>query len=131
MRLTKNIWQHELDCKCGNCDVTILKDEPVINIVQDTCDHFAKEYSVKKVILDILSGARCYEYNRTVGSNDNSQHPRARAIDFKIFINGAQVPPNLVYNYLNKKYPDSLGLGIYTTFVHVDDRPSKARWSRM
>ena len=129
--LTKNISRHELKCKCNNCEVTILDYEPVIEIVQDTCDYFAKENSVDKVTLIITSGARCYVYNREVGSTDNSQHPRACAIDFKIFINGRQIDPKLVYAYLDEKYPDSLGLGKYTTFTHIDTRPKKDRWSMM
>lgn len=131
--LTKNISAHELLCKCGNCNVTILPQEPIIQILQETCDHCAKEYGVDKVTLIINRGASCYVYNRSdkIGSNDNSQHPRACAIDFKIFIGKVQVPPNLIYEYLNKKYPDSLGLGVYTTFNHADTRPNKARWSKM
>lgn len=131
--LTKNISRHELVCKCGKCDVTTLDDEPVIDIVQDTCDYFASENNVDKVTLIITSAARCYTYNRgrKVGSNDNSQHPRARAIDFKIFIDGKQIDPQLVYNQLNDKHPRKLGLGNYVTFTHVDTRPNKARWSEV
>ncbi len=110
--------------------MTILPYEPVIGIVQDVCDYFAEEYSVDKVTLIITSGARCYIYNRSedVGSNNNGQHPRACAIDFKIKINGVQVPPNLIYKYLDAKYPNELGLGLYNSFNHVDTRPIKARW---
>ena len=131
--LTKNISRHELICKCGDCNVTILKEEPVINVVQDTCDHFAEEYETEKVTLIINRGASCYTYNRSkeIGSNDNSQHPRACAIDFKIFVEKDQVAPSVVNKYLNEKYPNSLGLGLYTTFNHVDTRPQKARWSRI
>ncbi len=133
--LTKNISRHELLCKCGNCDVRILDEEPIIQIVQDACDHFANLHNVDRVYLDIGRGASCYQYNRIPvvqggpGSNDNSQHPRACAIDFKIFIpNKFPVDPQHVYNYLNDKYPDSLGLGSYVTFTHADTRPIKARW---
>ena len=30
--------------------------------------------------------------------------------------------------YLTKKYPDTLGIGVYNTFVHADCRAKKARW---
>jgi hypothetical protein len=129
--LTKNISRHELLCKCGNCDVRILDEEPIIQIVQETCDHFAKVHNVDKVSLYIGRGASCYVHNRSedVGSNDNSQHPRACAIDFKIFLpNKTQIDPKIVYSYLDDKYPDSLGLGLYVTFNHADTRPNKARW---
>ena len=126
--LTKNISRYELECKCGNCEVTILDDEPVINIVQKACDHFADVNGADRGILEITSGARCYVYNRAIGSTDNSPHPRARAIDFKIFVQGGQIDPKIIYGYLNLKYPDSLGLGGYASFTHVDTRPNKARW---
>tara|TARA_R100000951_G_scaffold2179_2_gene3702 strand:- start:64 stop:468 length:405 start_codon:yes stop_codon:yes gene_type:complete len=131
--LTKNISKHELLCKCGDCNVTILPEEPIIQIVQEACEHFAVVNNVEKVTLIINRGASCYVYNRSdkIGSNDNSQHPRACAIDFKIFIGKRQVDPKIVHTYLESKYPDSLGLGLYTTFNHADTRPKKARWSKM
>ena len=129
--ISKNISKHELKCKCGddNCNVHVLSNEPVIHIVQGTCDHFARENNVDKVTLVITSAGRCYVYNRLIGSNDNSQHPRACAIDFKIFLPcGKPVDPKDVYAYLDKKYPASLGLGSYVTFTHADSRPHKSRW---
>ena len=128
--LTKNISRSELLCKCGKCNVRILDDEPIIQIVQETCDHFAKNYNVDRVVLYIGRGASCYVHNRSdeVGSNDNSQHPRGCAIDFKIFLpDKTQIKPKEVYDYLNKKYPSSLGLGLYESFTHADTRPKKAR----
>lgn len=130
--LTANISQHELNCKCSDpeCNVTILASEPIIQIVQDVCDHFKQEHNAKKVTLKITSGARCYVYNRSkaVGSNDNGQHPRACAIDFKIFIDGVQIPPDLIYDYLDEKNPNTLGLGLYNSFNHADGRLIKGRW---
>lgn len=126
--LTKNISQHELDCKCGDCDVTILPYDLVIKLWQQCCDYFANKHGVEKVTLIITSGARCYIYNREVGSSDNSQHPRARAIDGKIFVNGEQIPPREVYDYFNNRFPNKFGIGLYSSFTHLDTRPVKARW---
>ena len=131
--LTANISQHELDCKCSDpeCNVTVLANEPIIQIVQGVCDHFKEKYNAKKVTLIITSGARCYVYNRSepVGSNDNGQHPRACAIDFKIFLpDRSQVPTKEVYDYLDTKNPNSLGLGLYESFNHADGRVIKGRW---
>lgn len=135
--LTKNISQHELDCKCKDpeCNVTILPSEPIIKVVQGACDHFKRKYKAKKVTLLITSAARCYVYNRLPvkqggpGSNDSSQHPRACAIDFKIFLpDGSQIPPKEIYDYLDKKHPDTLGLGLYKSFNHADGRAIKGRW---
>ena len=127
--LTKNISRHELVCKCGDCNVTVLDNEPVIQIVQGACDHFADVCGVDKVLLIITSAARCYIYNRTeeVGSNDNSQHPRACAIDFQIYANGVQVPTTVVDRYLRKKYPGIYGFGLYNSFNHADTRPGDGK----
>ena len=131
-KITANISQHELDCKCSDpdCNVTILANEPIIKIVQGACDYFKERYKAKKVMLLITSGARCYVYNRSkaVGSTDNGQHPRACAIDFKIFIDSVQVPPDLIYAYLDKENPSSLGLGLYNSCNHADGRAIKGRW---
>ena len=126
--ITTNISKSELFCHCGKCKVRIQDHEPIIQMVQGACDHFADVYGVDKVTLNITSGARCYEYNREVGSNDNSQHPRCNAMDIKIFVNGAQIPPNLVYEYLDDIYPCGMGVGLYNTFTHIDSRETKARW---
>lgn len=126
--LTKNISQSELDCKCGNCSVTILPYEPVIQHWQDCCDFFAKKNNVEKVTLIITSAARCYDYNRSVGSSDNSRHPRCNAIDGQIFVNGEQIDPELVFNYFDNRFKYSCGVGLYKTFTHFDNRPVRARW---
>ena len=122
--LTKNISRrHELACSCG-CGFNSM-DWETIEVVQGCCDYFADKLGLAKVILTINSAARCFEYNRSIGSNDNSQHPLARAIDFTI----KHVSPADIYDYLNAKYPDKYGLGKYPTFTHFDARSGpKARW---
>jgi len=135
--VTKNMSRHELDCKCGNCEVTILPEEPVIQLVQAACDHFATKHGIDRVILEITSAARCYEYNRKPaqyggpGSNDNSQHPRACAIDHKIFLlDRRQVSPLEIYEYYDRLYPSWYGIGNYINFTHIDTRPVIARWDK-
>lgn len=131
--LTKNISDFELRCKCGICNVRIQDHEPIIQVVQDACDHFAK-LSGKPVILKITSAARCYGYNRQpahlggAGSNDESQHPRCSAMDIKLFVNGNFIKPDYVAEYFDEKYPDTYGIGNYKTFTHIDTRAIKARW---
>jgi hypothetical protein len=131
--LTKNISQHELDCKCGKCEVSIQWHEPVVMCWQKACDYFASKYGVDKVKLTITSGARCYEYNRIPeseggpGSTDGSQHPRCSAIDGKIFIGNSQIPPKEVFDYFDGQYPDACGIKAYNSFTHFDTRASKWR----
>lgn len=132
MRVTKNITAQELECRCGapECSYRVLPDAPVIALWQAACDHFANELGVARVVLVVHSAARCTEYNRRPvtaggpGSTDDSQHPRACAIDAHI----EGVTPRAVYDYFDRHYPSALGLGLYSTFVHVDTRPNPARW---
>lgn len=121
--VSKNIRRHELECNCG-CGFDTM-DWETVKVVQECCDYFASTGNVPRVMLIITSAARCYEYNRTIGSNDRSQHPRGRAIDFQI----RGVSPARVYAYLDAKYPGKYGIGSYETFTHLDTRTgAAARW---
>lgn len=127
--LTKNISRYEIACHCG-CGFDSL-DFETITVVQEICDHFAETLGLDRVILHIHSAARCFSYNRIPvkdggpGSNDQSQHPLARAIDFHI----KDVSPDVVYSYLCQKYPDRYGIGSYESFTHLDTRSGgSARW---
>jgi len=121
--LTKNISRSELACKCG-CGSDSM-DLETITVVQHCCDHFAHKLKIDKVVLRITSAHRCFEYNRKVGSNDNSQHPQARAIDFTI----DDIEPTGVYDFLTARYPDKHGFGLYKDlgFVHADTKSGKPR----
>lgn len=121
--ITKNISRHELACNCG-CGSDSM-DWETINIVQESADHFAEVLGVEKVTVRISSAHRCFEYNRFIGSNDQSQHPQARAVDYTI----DGVSPGDLYAYLVTKYPDKYGIGKYNSFTHFDSRSDgPARW---
>jgi len=115
--LTNNLSRHEVACHCG-CGLDTA-DFQTVNIVQEVCDEF-------NCAVTINSWSRCYEYNRSedVKSNNRSQHPKGKAAD--CVFHG--VSPQQVADYLNSKYPDSLGIGIYETFIHIDSRPNRSRW---
>lgn len=137
--LTKNISRHEVQCQCGDkfgkCNAHAM-DFETITIVQEACDHFAGKLKVKKVVLLINSGSRCATYNDTpkekggVGGSAGSYHKLSMAMDHRI--KGVSIDD--LYDYYNTKYPSRLGLGYYPPsgkkkgFVHLDPRPSKARW---
>ncbi len=135
--LTKNISRHELRCNgtdCdgegNNCGIDTM-DWETIEVVQDCCDYFATLLGFGRVFCTITSAARCMNHNNRpmseggAGSNENSQHPLYRAIDFRI----RGVAPSTIYNYLDKKYPGKYGIGRYTTFTHIDTRTNgPARW---
>ncbi len=127
--ITKNISRYELACSCGCGDDTA--DFETINVVQGVCHHFAKKLGVDRVKLIITSPYRCLKYNRLPvshggpGSNDNSQHPKGRALDIQL----GGVSPKDVYDYLHETYPARYGVGSYPSFTHIDTRTDgPARW---
>ncbi len=122
-KLTKNISRHEMACHCG-CGFDTM-DWETVRVLQDCADHYAEIRGLDRSVVTITSAARCLDYNRSIGSTDNSQHPRGRAIDFTI----AGVRPHDVYAYLADEYPDRYGIGNYSNFTHLDTRSGgPARW---
>jgi len=111
--LSENFNRSEFACKCGCGTDTI--DAELIRILQDVRDKFGP--------IKITSGVRCEEYNRKVGGVKTSQHLKGRAAD--IVPLDCDLPA--VWNFINANFPDT-GLGLYSDFIHVDSRGSKARW---
>lgn len=72
----------------------------------------------------ITSGYRCVNYNRSIGGRLQSQHVKGKAVDIVV----KNTSSRAVYDFLDDLFPDSLGLGYYPNFTHVDIRPRKARW---
>lgn len=118
-RLTKNIYRHEIACKCG-CGLDSI-DHKVVEIVQDSCDHFAIELGVRKVVCHILSGARCDWWNGHEDGTRGSFHPQLRAIDYRI----DGVSHERLYAYLCKKHGKKYGFGLYPWGCHADSRSGK------
>ena len=113
---SNNFTRKEFACKSGNC-TPIAVDHELVLVLQDLRDHFGKA-------IKITSGYRCPAHNATVGGAPNSKHTLGTAADIKV----VGVYPQEVYNYLNTKYPDKYGLGLYSSWVHVDIREERARW---
>lgn len=114
--VAKNFKVKEFTCSDGTDTVLIHKDLPVI--LQKIRDHFGKP-------VNILSGYRTESKNASVGGATYSQHKYGTAAD--ITIKG--VPPKQIAAYAETLLPNSGGIGIYSTFCHVDVRKTKARWN--
>ena len=71
----------------------------------------------------INSGYRCPERNRQVGGSPNSQHMLGTAVDIRV--NG--MTPRQVAAEAEKI--GFGGIGIYSTFTHLDTRAGRARWN--
>ncbi len=104
--------------KCwDNSRVVVLNNE-LVAVLEMARKHFGKA-------IKINSGYRTVAYNSTLkNSSPKSQHTHGNAAD--IVVDG--VKPIDVYNYFNTTYPNTYGIGIYSTFVHIDVRPTKSRW---
>ncbi len=109
--LSNFLSRHEIACKCG-CGLNSMDIETVK--LFDECRNFVGE------AITPSSGARCFEHNRSIGSNDKSQHTKCRAIDLPV------KNPKELYSYLCQVYPDRYGFGLYETFVHIDTRSGPA-----
>ena len=109
------ITREDFACKCG-CGFDTF-DFETRAVLQEAERWFGKPVHMN-------SGCRCEEHNRDEGGVPNSQHLLGRAADF--YIEG--IDASMVYDYLDKLYPDRFGVGKYTTFTHVDTRANRARW---
>lgn len=115
MMISKNFARFEFACHC-NCGADTI-DAGLIKVLQEIRDHFGKPVTV-------TSGVRCIRHNARVGGVSNSQHLNGRAADIIV----SDVDPEDVASWVNTVYPNSLGIGDYSTFTHIDSGNPKARW---
>lgn len=117
---TEKISQHfgVWEFKCKDNSRVIVLDKALVELLEIIRLHYNKP-------LHINSGYRTVQYNASLkNSSPKSQHILGKAAD--IWLNG--VSPKQLYSWLDSSYPNSLGIGIYDTFVHVDVREGKSRW---
>jgi len=126
--LSKNLSRYEMACRCG-CGFDTV-DIELVEVMQALCDYYADDTG-HPVVLLVTGPNRCVEHNAAEGGKPDSQHRKARAVDFEIKIMGERILPLDVYNYLDAKYPNEYGIGLYRTFVHFDTRTNgRARWGK-
>ena len=117
---TKKISPHfgVWEFKCKDNSRVIVLDKALVELLEIIRLHYNKP-------LHINSGYRTVQYNASLkNSSPKSQHILGKAAD--IWLN--DVSPKQLYSWLDSSYPNSLGIGIYDTFVHVDVREGKSRW---
>ena len=115
-QLTKNFKVREFACSDGT-DVIFISHDLVV-VLQKIRDHFGKP-----VIIN--SAYRTPAKNKQVGGATYSQHLYGTAAD--ITIKG--VSPKDVAAYAETLLPNTGGIGIYSTFIHIDVRKTKSRWN--
>lgn len=114
-KLSKNFKVREFAC-CDGSD-PIFVAPALVDVLQDIRDYFGKA-------VNINSAYRTPTHNKKVGGETHSQHLYGVAAD--IVVSG--VTPKQVAAYAEKLLPNKGGIGIYSSFVHVDVRETKSRW---
>lgn len=116
VKLAPNFKASEFRCK-DNSDVIFIAPA-LVDILQKIRDYYGKA-------VNINSGYRTPSYNKKVGGATYSQHLYGTAADIRI----TGVKPKDLAAYIETLMPNKGGIGIYSSFVHVDVREIKARWN--
>lgn len=114
--LSKNFRVKEFASKDG-ADPIFISPE-LVEVLQKIRTHFGKPVVIN-------SGYRTAKHNKAVGGATYSQHQYGTAADIRV----TGVKPREVAAYAETLLPGTGGIGIYSSFVHVDVRAVKARWN--
>ena len=90
----------------------------LVEVLQKIRSHFNKPVTIN-------SAFRTAARNTAVGGAKYSQHLYGTAAD--IVVSG--IAPKDVAEYAEKLMPNTGGIGIYSTFTHIDVRKEKSRWN--
>lgn len=115
-QLAKNFQVKEFACSDGTD--TIFISSLLVSVLQHVRDHYGKA-------VHINSAYRTEAHNKKIGGAAYSQHKYGIAAD--IHVDG--VKPKELAAYIETLIPTSGGIGIYSSFVHVDVRRIRARWN--
>ena len=113
--LSANFKVRECACKDGS-DVIFISNG-LVQVLQAIRSHFGKPVTIN-------SAYRTPTYNKKVGGETYSQHQYGTAADITV----SGVSPKDVAAYAETLLPGTGGIGIYSTFTHVDVRAVKSRW---
>ena len=116
VHVSPNFKVKEFACKDGS-DVVFICPR-LVEILQKIRTHFGKAVTIN-------SAYRTSTYNKKVGGATYSQHQYGTAAD--IVVKG--INPKDVAKYVETLMPNTGGVGIYSTFTHVDVREVKSRWN--
>lgn len=115
-KLSTNFRVREFACTDGSDPIFI--DSDLVSVLQKIRTHFGKSVTIN-------SAYRTPTKNKAVGGEIYSQHLYGRAAD--IMVNS--VSPKKVAAYAETLLKNKGGIGIYSTFTHIDTRATKSRWN--
>ena len=113
IQISTNFHLREFQCKDGSHQVALKRD--LLDKLQ-----LLRDSAGKPVI--ITSGYRNAAHNLKVGGSPTSRHLRGEAADIQI----PDLSPNQVAELAEQVGFN--GIGVYTTFTHVDVRGVPTRW---
>ena len=114
-KLSTNFRVREFACKDGSDPVFI--DSELVVVLQKVRNHFGKPVT-------ITSAYRTPPHNSKEGGATYSQHLYGKAADIKV----QGVAPVKVAEYAKTILKNYGGIGIYSTFTHIDTRENCSRW---
>lgn len=116
VQLSRNFKVKEFSCKDGS-DVVFISPKLVL-ILQSIRDYFGKPVTIN-------SGYRTAAYNKKIDGAAYSQHMYGTAADIRI----DGIKPEDVAAIARKFLGNNKGgVGIYSTFTHVDIRETPSNW---
>ena len=115
VKLSTNFKVKEFACKDGSDPIFI--DSELVEILQKIRNHFKKPVT-------ITSAYRTPPHNSREGGTTYSQHLYGKAADTKV----QGITPNKVAEYAGTILKNYGGIGIYSSFTHIDVRDECSRW---
>tara|TARA_R110002126_G_scaffold3613_5_gene20778 strand:+ start:508 stop:864 length:357 start_codon:yes stop_codon:yes gene_type:complete len=113
--ISRNFSRSEFECGCG-CGFSTA-DVKLVVLLEAVRERFKKP-------VRISSASRCPDHNKHVGGVKTSKHLQGIACDIQI----KDVKPYDIYKFVDSYSPNNYGIGLYSTFTHIDVRKTKARW---
>ena len=114
-KVSTNFKVKEFACQDGSDPVFV--DSELVTVLLKIRNHFG-------VAVTITSAYRTPSHNKQVGGTTFSQHCYGRAADIKV----KGVAPKTVAKYAEEILKNRGGIGVYSTFTHIDVRSDRARW---